>query len=163
MDVSTSIPNEKNTTGKQFPLPQGEQPASKNSVAFWMSNAFDISLIPFSFCNPGRSAVIWDSHWDVDYAALKVLVHSLHPAFNRYNSFYSVWGKWEKPMSKPRPLPSWNYVLGREIATLKKRNHTVKMWFVLCRKRKNRAGLRRMRTAGGKAVGWGETPQQERR
>lgn len=70
-----------------------------------MSNAFDISLIPFSFCNPGRSEVSkkLNSASDADCAALNVLVRSLF-LHSTNIAASTLRGKWEKSMSKQRSL-----------------------------------------------------------
>ena len=51
-----------------------KHPASKNSVAFWVSNAFKKVPVVFLFCNPGRLEVSEKPHsgWDVDSAVLSV-------------------------------------------------------------------------------------------
>ena len=47
-----------------------KHPASKNSVAFWVSNAFKKVHVVFLLCNPGRLEVSEKLHsgWDVDSA-----------------------------------------------------------------------------------------------
>lgn len=60
-----------------------KHPASKNSVAFWVSNAFKKVHVVFLLCNPGRLEVSEKLHsgWDVDSAC--VPVHFFIPQFNK--------------------------------------------------------------------------------
>lgn len=104
-------------------LLRGKYPASKSSVAFWMSDAFDISLIPFSFCNPGSSEVSKKLRQGLRrrLCCVESACSFFIPSFNKYCIFYAERQiKWEKLMSKQRSLFLSNYVLERETTTSKK-------------------------------------------
>lgn len=130
-----------------------KHPASKNSVAFWVSNAFKKVHIVFLLCNPGRLEVSEKLHsgWDVDSAvSLVYLFISLFLNSTNQQILQPL-----KPMAE---TSEWNKTVflgelhsserGKQHCTHTKTtvNHIVTMWSVLWRK-ETRAGLRKTRSA----------------